>query len=158
MQTKTAAKSKKFRKPQVPAFIVLLLASIAFLVIIILNANEKDKVCFEKTCFRVEKATTEQQRETGLMNRKSLRENSGMLFIFEEEGNYAFWMKDTLIPLDMIWINSTENVVFVKKNAMPCGAVCPPIYPDKNATYVLEINSGLAQKYSIDVGDSAKIY
>jgi uncharacterized membrane protein (UPF0127 family) len=67
-------------------------------------------------------------------------------------------MKNTLIPLDIIWINSSQNVVYIKKNAQPCTPdYCPSIVPIKNAKYVLEINGGLSDKYEIKVGDKANV-
>ena len=54
------------------------------------------------------------------MFRESLNENSGMLFIFPKEDFHNFWMKNTLIPLDIIWINSAKEIVFIENNAQPC--------------------------------------
>jgi uncharacterized membrane protein (UPF0127 family) len=69
------------------------------------NASMK-QLTIGKNTISVEIADTPTERQTGLMNRKSMDKNSGMLFIFEQDGVYPFWMKNTLIPLDMIWINS----------------------------------------------------
>jgi hypothetical protein len=92
------------------------------------------------------------------MDRRHIDYNKGMLFVFDKEGNYPFWMKNTLVPLDIIWINSNCNIVYVKRNAQPCTLdYCPPIYPEKNARYVLEINGGLSNMYNINVGDKANI-
>ena len=78
-------------------------------------------------------------------------EDEGMLFIFEESGVYSFWMKNTLIPLDIIWLDEDKNIVFVKHNALPCKTeVCPSINPNASARYVLEINAGLAEKYELN--------
>jgi uncharacterized membrane protein (UPF0127 family) len=119
---------------------------------------EAGQVCTNNVCFSVEIPVTQYQMEYGLMNRSHLDSNKGMLFIFEKEGNYSFWMKNTLIPLDIIWINSSQNVVYIKKNAQPCTPdYCPSIVPRKNAKYVLEINGGLSDKYEIKVGDKANV-
>jgi hypothetical protein len=112
------------------------------------------QVCIDGKCFKVEIAKTPQQRERGLMYRDSLATNSGMLFVFEQEGNYPFWMKNTKIPLDMIWTNKDKKVVFIAKNVRPCDVdQCPNIISDKTAMYVLEINAGLADKIGIKQGD-----
>jgi uncharacterized membrane protein (UPF0127 family) len=119
---------------------------------------EVGQVCTSNVCFSVEIPATQSQMEYGLMNRSHLDCDKGMLFVFGKEGNYSFWMKNTLIPLDIIWINSSQNVVYIKKNAQPCTPdYCPSIVPRKNAKYVLEINGGLSDKYEIKVGDKANV-
>jgi len=88
------------------------------------------------------------------MFRKNLDKNKGMLFVFNKEGNYPFWMKNTLIPLDMIWINENSNVVFISENNLPCEkTICSSINPNQNAKYVLEINAGMAEKIGIKTED-----
>ena len=87
------------------------------------------------------------------MDRPNLARDSGMLFIFNEEKIYPFWMKNTLIPLDIIWIDSSKKAVYIKHSAQPCGAGdCPNITPDKPANFVLEINGGLCEKLGISEG------
>lgn len=114
------------------------------------------QVCFNQNCFFVELATTQAQQEQGLMNRTSLNKNNGMFFIFSNEGNYPFWMKNTLIPLDIIWIDSNNKIVFIKQNAEPCKTIiCPIVNPNVNAKYVLEINAGLSKEFDIKIGAAA---
>ena len=97
----------------------------------------------------MELARTPEEQHLGLMNRTSMSEMSGMIFIFPKPDTYDFWMKNTLIPLDMLWIDSTAKVVRVL-TADPCTADPCPIYrPERLANYVLEINAGLAKKYHI---------
>lgn len=111
------------------------------------------KVCFSETCVDVETAATSEEWRIGLMFRESLGENQGMLFVFPEEKIYSFWMKDTLIPLDMIWINENFEVVEIK-SVQPCVAdPCETYTPTANAKYVLEVNSGFAEKNGIKIGD-----
>lgn len=120
--------------------------------------HPENKVCFNQNCFSVELAKTEAEREKGLMNRKQLDKNSGMLFIFNKEGIYPFWMKDTLIPLDMIWIDGNSVVVFIAKNVQPCKSlICPIMNPKIGAKYVLEVNAGISKELGIKVGDTAKL-
>jgi uncharacterized membrane protein (UPF0127 family) len=112
------------------------------------------QVCFGGTCFQVELALTPEQQSQGLMNRTHMDADKGMLFIFPQDGIYPFWMKNTLIPLDIIWLDSNGTVVFISKNAQPCGpVVCPTINPGKNAKYVLEINGGTAERIGLKIGD-----
>ena len=136
-------------------FLLLIVSVIIFIGFKNYSSNLKqNKVCFKNDCFSVEVADTESKRTQGLMFRKKLEQDRGMLFIFDEEGIYSFWMKNTLIPLDIIWINEKDEVVFIKKYFQPCQEEpCKSVTPDKEAKYVLEINGGLADKINIKVGD-----
>ncbi len=102
--------------------------------------------------FTVELAETSAEKTKGLMYRAELPENQGMLFVFEKDAPRTFWMKNTLIPLDMIFINSEWKVVEVKANVQPCREDPCPSYPSEPAMYVLEINGGMAEKSGIKVG------
>ena len=124
------------------------------------NESDNPTICFndDSNCFQIELATTSEQMSQGLMYRERLDMDKGMLFIFQNEGIYPFWMKNTLIPLDIVWINEDLTVVYIEKNAQPCGPLsCPYITPDHDARYVLEINGGLAEQIGLDVGDKASI-
>ena len=115
------------------------------------------KVCFNEKCFNVEIADTPKKHAQGLMNRKSLDQDSGMLFLFDTEAKYCFWMKNTLIPLDIIWLDKNKRVVFIKHDAKPCQAEpCKTFRPDEKAKYVFEINSGFAKKIGLREGDEMK--
>jgi uncharacterized membrane protein (UPF0127 family) len=107
--------------------------------------------------YSLEVADTAQTRQVGLMNRSKLDENGGMIFIFDGTGIYPFWMKDTLIPLDMIWLNDQKEIVHIKENAQPCsttiGAICSSIIPLKPALYVIELNGGEVEKLGLKTGD-----
>ncbi len=114
-------------------------------------------VCIKNNCFLVEIADNPSEREIGLMGRKSLDEESGMLFVFEQEGVYKFWMKNTLIPLDMIWIDGGNKIIFIKENAEPCKTnPCEVFGPDEKAKYVLEINGGTTEKMKLKIGDAVE--
>jgi len=131
--------------------IALFLIAVAFY---FFAQNNISKICFEDRCFDVEIADTLEKKETGLMSRKYLEPNSGMLFLFEEESEYNFWMKNVLISLDIIWIDRNRKVVFIKENAEPCKIEpCEIFSSDENAKYVLEINGGMAEKVGLKVGD-----
>ena len=89
------------------------------------------------------------------MFRESLPPDEGMLFLFEEEGAYSFWMKNTMIPLDMLWLDSGGRVVHIA-HAVPCVQdPCPHYTPAAKARYVLEVNGGYAKAHGIVVGDKA---
>jgi len=100
----------------------------------------------------VELARSQEEITRGLMFRESLAQNRGMLFIFGVPGVYDFWMKNTKIPLDIIWLNDKKEVVFIKNNAQPCKEdFCLPIGPDTEVNYVLELNAGLAEKVGLKI-------
>lgn len=132
--------------------IIILIAGVIVFLFFVFRKKES-KVCFRQTCFTVEVADNEAKRELGLMFRKTLAGNAGMLFIFPKEGNYPFWMKNTFIPLDIIWLDKDKKAVFIKENAQLCKGTCLNITPDGNAKYVLEINAGQAQAIGIKIGD-----
>ena len=119
-------------------------------------SKAKNQVCINNHCFIVELAKTDEERKKGLMFKEELGLNEGMLFVFEKEGEYSFWMKDVLIPLDIIWINESKEIVFISKNNQPCEkSFCPSINPNKKAKYVLELNEGVADKINLKIRDKA---
>jgi hypothetical protein len=139
-------------------FIFIILILIAGLIFIIYNRERKDRVCFKNNCFEVELAITHEEQMSGLMFKKSLDKDKGVLFVFPEEGEYSFWMKNTSIPLDIIWIDQNGEVVFISENTQPCQEnTCPVISTDKKAKYVLEINAGVSKGISLKVGDKLEI-
>lgn len=101
--------------------------------------------------FFVELALTANQQMQGLMNRTSMPEEAGMLFIFNQEKERGFWMKNTLIPLDMIFIKKNGVIHKVHSNAKPNDLTS--IKSDGPVIAVLEINGGLSQQLGIDAGD-----
>jgi len=130
-------------------FIVFLLA-ILFIIILFCSKNQ-NQVCFEDNCFIVELAVTPREQARGLMFKESLDLDKGMLFIFENGEESAFWMENTLIALDIIWINENKELVFISKNAQPCTSVpCSVINPSVKARYVLELNGGTADKIGLE--------
>lgn len=104
------------------------------------------EVCINKVCIKVELANTLEKRQLGLMFRKSLDRNRGMLFIFEQEGVYSFWMRNMNFPLDLIWIGQDNKVVGITNNALPCNELCKSIIVEKPAKYVLEVNAGFVSE------------
>lgn len=137
-------------------FIIVFIILIIFIVLT-LNNNLKDikQVCFKNKCFNVELAQTPEEKKIGLMYRQKLDFNAGMLFVYEKEGEYSFWMKNTLIPLDIIWINKNKEVVFIKENIQPCleKDKCESVNPNKVASYVLELNAGIINEINLKIGD-----
>src|SRR3989338_913412 len=134
--------------------VVIIVAAIVAIVFLIMNFS-KSEVCFRSHCFDVKIADTPELREKGLMFVKSLPEKKGMLFIFPESGKHSFWMKNTLITLDMIWIDAGKEIVFIKGNVQPCLAneVCVGIVPNRDAKYVLELKAGSVDRIGLQVSD-----
>ena len=101
-----------------------------------------------------ELADDNQERAKGLMFREHLNENSGMLFIFENEEQQTFWMKNTLIPLDIIFIDKAFKIIDIKY-AIPCDKDPCRLYEStKPAKYVLEMNGNFTSINNIKIGDS----
>jgi uncharacterized protein len=99
----------------------------------------------------IEIANTEEKRMQGLMFREKMQENEGMLFIFDGEDVHSFWMKNTILPLDIIFINSRKEIVTIHKNATPYSEQSLSSF--KPVLYVVEVNSGFTDKYNIKAGD-----
>jgi len=101
----------------------------------------------------VEIAKTSEEKAQGLSNRSSLPENQGMLFVYGQSAQVSFWMKETLIPLDFVWINEGQ-VVELTANVQPKDYQPPKtLKPQAQVDTVLEINAGMIEKLGIKVGD-----
>lgn len=112
-------------------------------------------VSINQSTFKVALAQTPEEQERGLGNVSSMPADAGMLFIFPTSDKYGFWMKDTLIPLDMIWLDEEKRIVYIEKEVQP--ESYPNIYtPDTPALYVLELNAGLVEKNNLKLGDFAQ--
>jgi uncharacterized protein len=103
--------------------------------------------------YSVELARSPEEQAQGLMFRESLPEKTGMLFLFSDNGVHRFWMKNTMIPLDMVWMDGAGRVLFVSADTPPCKAdPCPSYGPEAPAASVLEIAGGKAAREKIVVG------
>jgi uncharacterized membrane protein (UPF0127 family) len=115
--------------------------------------TEYGKVLFlpNKVSISVELANTNEKIMNGLMFRCELEDNFGMLFIFSKEKEQFFWMKNTLISLDIIFINEDFQIVNIYENAIPLDET---FIPSKfKAKYVIEVVSGFVQNHNIKIGD-----
>ncbi|MBE9015330.1 hypothetical protein C7Y66_07970 [Chroococcidiopsis sp. CCALA 051] len=107
--------------------------------------------------FELEVAKTPQQQQTGLMYRTSLADNRGMLFVFESPQPTRFWMKNTLIPLDMIFLRE-GRVIEIAADVPPCKTTtCPTYGTDTEIDKVLELRSGMTAQIGLKVGDRVEI-
>jgi uncharacterized membrane protein (UPF0127 family) len=109
--------------------------------------------------FSVELAETQEKQALGLMFRDSLPDDHGMLFIFPSEGLRRFWMKNTRIPLDIIYFDSDLKLVSVSEDVQPCRTQRCPSYPSEGpARYVLELNAGKAAELGLHAGDPLELH
>jgi hypothetical protein len=103
------------------------------------------------TAINIEIADNDAEREQGLMYRDTMAENQGMLFLMETEEPQTFWMKNTIISLDIIYADAEKRIVSISKNCKPYSL--DQIPSAKPAQYVVEVNAGYTVKYNIRVGD-----
>lgn len=129
--------------------------SLLWLIFLTLNCTTKPKSLSFLTskgpiAFQVSVADTDAKRQNGLMFVKQLASHAGMLFIFNENSVHTFWMRNTLIPLDMIFMDSNWKVVGIVENAEPESDEVRSVHLPSR--YVLEINGGLSKQLGISIG------
>ena len=101
----------------------------------------------------VEIAKTSTEQAKGLSGRDKLPADHGMLFVFDHDDFWGFWMIDMKFPLDIIWFNSNRQVVYIQQDLPPCTPPgCPVFEPPVKATYVLEVDAGFVQAHNVTVG------
>lgn len=157
-QSQSSMKSVFF----VSVLLVALIISVIILSFIIMQPLKEKGVSVsfsgKNITITAEVADTPYMQEKGLMVRQSLPDGNGMFFIFENQGNLRFWMKNTLIPLDMLFISENFTIVNISGNAQPCISDPCRIYSSViPAKYVLEVNAGFAEKNGIKIGDKIRI-
>lgn len=103
-----------------------------------------------------EVADTKSSRELGLSGRSSMKDDEGLIFFFDTPGRYGFWMKDMMFSLDIIWINQEGIIVEIERNVKP--ESYPKTFMNASpASYVLELNAGIAEKQGLFIGSKVKI-
>jgi len=133
--------------------LLIVVLALSFKVSRIYAFRNQGKVCCGQACFLVDLAITAQERSKGLMFRRKMARDQGMLFIYKDEQIRFFWMKNTYLPLDLVWLDSDRKVIGVTPDVRPClkdnctrySSPCP-------AQYVLEINAGMAEKKGVKPG------
>lgn len=150
---------KKSFKITIWIIIFILLLIMSFLIFKYeAGETENSKICCNNNCFNLEIADTPESRQLWLMYREYLSDNDWMLFIFDRMWTYSFWMKNTLIPLAWIRLNSDLKIVDIIQMD-PCKTEeCPSYKPKSEAQYVLEINQWLvSEKWLLHVWDYCEI-
>jgi uncharacterized membrane protein (UPF0127 family) len=112
---------------------------------------DRSRVLIDGHVFNVEVARSDSERRRGLMFRTNLAEDGGMLFDFGETRDVAMWMKNTFISLDMLFIDQDGKIVGIEKRAVPKSEAI--LAAPEPVRYVLEINGGISDKFSLNVGD-----
>lgn len=153
----------KVKRNMIIAIILIALGIFIYFKFVKTNPNTK----FETTeikigtdTYSIEIAKSTSQLSLGLGNRQTLCAKCGMLFIFPFEGVLPFWMKDTLISLDMIWINSNNKIVSIQTALIEPDKSNLQLQVYKNdqpAKYVIELNAGIAKEINLKVGDTIPI-
>ena len=106
---------------------------------------------FGGVSLNIEYATTSEAREQGLGGRTEVQEGYGMLFVFQKDGFYGFWMKDMLVSLDIFWMNSQGQIISMAQDVAT--STYPNVfYPPEPARYVLETAAGFARAHAIKTG------
>lgn len=159
-------------KKNIPKSILIIgiVVILAIVIVIIINSNKETSTTDSEYQFHkegelvildsnkvikkkidIEIADTEYDRELGLMFRKEMSDEQGMLFIFPVEDELSFWMRNTYIPLDMIFINTQKRIITIHKNTIPLSE--GSYRSNAPAKYVLEVNGGFTDRYQIKEGD-----
>lgn len=116
----------------------------------------KTQARISETVFEAEVARTTQERSQGLANRQNLATSSAMLFVFDKDERFSFWMKNVIFPLDMIWIDKDKKIADITHNAQPeSGKADSQLRIYKSAVpvrYVLEVNAGTARDRNFRIG------
>ena len=134
--------------------LIVLILLVVFAVIYFFKKEDSFSVCFRESCFDMEVALSPDEIQKGLMSRKELDYDKGMIFIFDDISIHPFWMKNTLIPLDMVWLNEEKEAVFISENNQPCSEdQCLVVTPDKDSKYVLEFLAGIVDNIDLKIGD-----
>lgn len=147
-------------------YILIILAVFLIILTIFWDKSAQNSENIKKTLkigdllLNIDVVNTDAEREKGLSGRLNLEDGEGMLFIFENEGYYGFWMKDMNFPIDIAWLNKDKKIIHIEKN------VAPDTYPtvffaQKNdlpilSLYVLETKAGFFEKSKIKIGDIAE--
>ncbi len=127
-------------------------ALLLLIVILPYAAKAQDTLCINSACFSITYADTIAEKQKGLMFKTYLPPNDGMLFRWKSEHYITMWMKNTYIPLDILWLNKDFEIVDFKQSAIPLNT--RKLKSDKKAMYILEINGGLIKKFNIQKGQS----
>jgi len=119
--------------------------------------TDSGRIVIGETIVEVEIADSSKERKIGLSDTEFLNENEGMLFTFDSPGLHGIWMNSMNFSIDIIWLDETQQVVFVKENVSP--DTYPKVFkPTEKSLYVLEVPAGFAKKEGIKIGDQMTLF
>lgn len=130
---------------------------LALMLVVVPPAAAPECVTPDGTRVHLELALTDEEKQLGLMFRDTLLSDHGMLFIFDVDGPLEFWMKNTFVPLDFVWLSAAGEVVDVRAGVQPCRSdPCPSYASGTPARAVLEVNAGFAAAHGVRPGELLK--
>jgi len=143
---------KVTRKIYIP--IMGILISIAAVLSCSSGLDERIEVVIGGESFRIEVARTAEQKRQGLMNRKSLGEREGMIFVYETDQNLAFWMKNTTIPLTLVFLSKNGQIMQIEQ-LEPLSL--KSVVSERAVRYGLELPAGILDELGVEVGDRVEL-
>lgn len=135
---------------------VILMVITAVAILAIRDLKPRQLVSLGSTVFQAEVVDTQEKRSRGLSGRRELADREAMLFVFERDEPWSFWMKEMNFPIDIIWLNKDKRVVHVEYEVHPDATPHAVYMPPVPSRYVLEVASGQAKASGIKVGTVAK--
>ena len=142
---------KKWVGPLIVSLAVI--AGGAFLVFKMNNDQASLQLSGER--YHISVMRTPEQLQKGLSGSESLPDGEAMVFVFPADDTWGIWMKDMNYPIDIVWLNSEREVVYLVKNAEPSSYPDTTFKPDVNSRYVIELPSGTIERTGITIGDLA---
>ena len=131
---------------------LLLVILASFFSFISTNFESKAEVTIGAQTYKLTVADTDQARVEGLSGVEELRKNEGLLMIFDVDGLYEIWMKDMKIPIDIIWLDASKQVIYIVHNASPSLGTSKIFTPKRPARYIIEVNAGAAKQQGLRIG------
>ncbi len=140
---------------------VILICSIAAVMILTSCSFSQDsvRVCFQNsTCINAEVVDEPKEMQKGLMGRTMLPDDRGMLFVFPDSDMHGIWMKNMAIPIDILWLDEDKAIIHIVQDARPCiEDPCTAYYPQEPARYVIEVQSGFADRKDVEIGQKVSM-
>lgn len=117
---------------------------------------KKDKIFFSENFFFIDIVSEKEDLIRGLSGIKEMEDDSGLLMVFQNDDYHGIWMKDMHFPIDILWLNQSLEVVYIKESVFP--ETFPEVFrPKEKSRYVLEVNSGMVGRFNISIGDKAML-